>query len=41
MPSARLFGFALVWIALMVLAYDGVRNRKPEIAISGSRGHSE
>jgi chloramphenicol-sensitive protein RarD len=30
MPAARLFGFALVWLALVVFTWDGLRHaRRP------------
>jgi chloramphenicol-sensitive protein RarD len=31
MPAARLLGFALVWLALVVFTWDGVRNRSPAV----------
>jgi chloramphenicol-sensitive protein RarD len=31
MPTARLLGFALVWLALIVFTWDGLRNRAPAV----------
>lgn len=31
LPSSRVAGFALVWVALMLIAYDAWRDRKPRV----------
>ncbi len=37
MPASRLAGFALVWVALVVLAIDGVRHRsRPEPSVAAA-----
>ena len=35
MPAARLFGFGLVWLALAVFTWDGLRNaRRNRLALT-------
>nr|WP_264085131.1 EamA family transporter RarD [Kibdelosporangium phytohabitans] len=36
MPTARLIGFGLVWLALAVLTFDGLRQRRTAAAVVGA-----
>ena len=41
MPPARLVGFALVWLALIVFTFDGLRNaRRVAVAVRAAQGTS-
>lgn len=41
MPPARLVGFALVWLALIVFTFDGLRNaRREAVAVRAAQGTS-
>ena len=41
MPPARLAGFALVWLALIVFTFDGLRNaRREAVAVRAAQGTS-
>jgi chloramphenicol-sensitive protein RarD len=36
LPAARLAGFALVWLALVILSLDGLRNQRRTAAASAN-----